>query len=67
MLRARKAVYADSEDLGIGTSYQMQISADMQTWTNHGAPFTATNSIWRSEEYWDVDNWGKLFFRLLPQ
>ena len=37
----------------------------MNSWTNHGSPFTATNSSMVYPQYWDVDNWGKLFFRLL--
>ena len=32
-----------------------------------GVPFTATNSYWRSTNYWDVDNWNKLFFRFQVQ
>jgi hypothetical protein len=33
-------------------------------WTNYGSVFTATNTIWRTTNYWDVDNWSELFFRL---
>ena len=64
ILNVKKAVYLDSPNLKVGTNYQIQVSGDLNTWTNHGAPFTATNSNWRSTNYWDVDNWGKLFFRL---
>jgi hypothetical protein len=66
LLTIRKAVYADSTDLTIGTAYQLQLSTDLVTWTNHGAPFNATNSTWRSD-YQDVENWGKLYLRLQPQ
>lgn len=64
ILNLRKAVYLDSPNLWVGTNYQVQVSADLNTWTNHDAAFTATNSTWRSTNYWDVDDWGSLFFRL---
>jgi hypothetical protein len=47
-----------------GLNYQLQVSADLNNWTNHGSVFTATNSIMDYPQYWDVDDWGKLFFRL---
>jgi hypothetical protein len=50
--------------LAVGINYQMQISADMSAWTNYGTPFTATNASMVYPQYWDVDNWGKLFFRV---
>lgn len=59
-----KAVKPALTDLVIGTNYQLQLSADMNTWTNSGSVFTATNSSMIYPQYWDVDNWGKLFFRL---
>jgi hypothetical protein len=59
-----KAVKPAFSDLLIGTSYQLQVSADLNTWTNQGSPFTATNSAMVYPQYWDVVNWGKLFFRL---
>jgi hypothetical protein len=64
ILNIRQAVYVDSSNLWVGTNYQLQVSTDLNTWTNSGTPFTATNSSWRSPNYWDVDNWGSLFFRL---
>lgn len=63
-IRLRKAVYVDSINVQAGTNYQLQASSDLITWTNHGASFTATNSIWRSPDYWDVDSWNALYFRL---
>lgn len=66
-LRVKKAVYVESPNLKVGTNYQLQLSTDLSTWTNSGAAFTATNSVWRSLNYWDVDNWNKLFFRLQAQ
>jgi hypothetical protein len=58
----RKAVYLEASNLRLGTNYQLQISSDLNTWTNTGSAFTATNSIWRSTNYWDVD-WNQLYFR----
>ncbi len=59
-----KAVKPAFHDLSLGTNYQLQVSADMFTWTNSGAPFSPTNTNMIYPQYWDVDNWGKLFFRL---
>lgn len=59
-----KAVKPSFSYLAIGTNYQLQVSGDMNTWTNHASPFTATNTSMVYPEYWDVENWGKLFFRL---
>jgi N-acetylneuraminic acid mutarotase len=61
LVRAVKPAFCD---LSCGFDYQLQISTDMTTWTNYGAPFTATNAAMAWPEYFDVDNWGKLFFRL---
>jgi hypothetical protein len=51
-------------DLLIGTNYQLQISGDLNTWTNQGAVFMATNSTMTYPQYWIVNNWSQLFFRL---
>ena len=59
-----KAVKPSFSDLGIGTNYQLQVSGDLNTWTNQGSPFMATNPTMTYPQYWDVDNWGKLFFRV---
>ncbi len=64
ILNIRKAVYVDTSNLWVGANYQLQVSTDLFAWTNSGASFTATNSTWRSTNYWDVDNWDSLFFRL---
>jgi hypothetical protein len=66
LLVLRKAVYAEAADLVPGLSYQLQLSNDLQVWTNSGSAFTATNSAWRSD-YQDVDNSERLYFRLQPQ
>lgn len=59
-----KAVKPSFTGLSIGTNYQLRVSGDMNTWTNEGAPFTATstNMVWT--EYFDVNNWNSLYFRL---
>jgi hypothetical protein len=59
-----KAVKPSFSDLFLGTNYQLQVSGDLNTWTNQGAVFTATNTGMVYPQYWDVNNWGKLFFRL---
>jgi hypothetical protein len=59
-----KAVRPSFSNLITGGSYQLQVSGDLNTWTNHGSTFSATNVTIIYPEYWDVDNWGKLFFRL---
>jgi hypothetical protein len=66
-INVQKAVYLDSANMSIGTNYQLQVSSDLINWTNYGAVFTATNSSWRSTNYWDVANWNQLFFRLQQQ
>jgi len=59
-----KAVKPSFSELWPGTNYQLQVSSDMTNWTNEGLPFTATNSSMLYPQYWDVDNWSQLFFRL---
>ena len=66
LLVLRRAVYAEAAGLVVGMGYQPQLSSNLQTGTNSGAAFTATNSVWRSN-YEDVENRDKLFFRLQPQ
>jgi hypothetical protein len=62
-----KAVKLSLSGLRVGTNYQLQVSGNLTTWTNEGAPFIATNSSMIYPQYWDVDNWDKLFFRVLAQ
>ena len=59
-----RAVTTSFSDLLVGTNYQLQISGDLNTWTNQNSPFTATNPAMIYPQYWDVDSWNKLFFRL---
>jgi len=42
----------------------LQVSGNLTTWTNQGSVFTATNNNMVYPQYFDVDNWDKLFFRL---
>jgi hypothetical protein len=59
-----KAVKPSFSNLSLGTIYQLQVSSDLNTWTNQGAAFSATNTGMVYPQYWDVDNWEELFFRL---
>jgi len=59
-----KAVKPAFSSLLLGTNYQLQVSSDLVNWTNQGVVFTATNPTMVYPLYWDVDNWGQLFFRL---
>ena len=66
IVSVRKAVSPSFSNLYRGTNYQLQVSGDLTTWTNQGSPFTPTNTVMDYPQYFDVDNWGKLFFRLQP-
>jgi hypothetical protein len=59
-----KAVTVNFSGLLAGTNYQLQVSTDLNSWTNFGAPFTATNSFMNYSNYWNVSDWNQLFFRL---
>ena len=59
-----RAVKPSFSELSLSTNYQLQVSADLNTWTNQGSAFTATNTSMVYPQYWDVDNWNQLFFRL---
>jgi hypothetical protein len=59
-----KSVKPSFSYLVLGTNYQLQVSSDLITWTNQGSVFTATNSNMIYPQYFDVDNWNQLFFRL---
>jgi multidrug transporter EmrE-like cation transporter len=51
-------------NLAVGTDYQLQVSTDLNSWTNFGAAFTATNSFMIYTNNWNVSDWNQLFFRL---
>jgi hypothetical protein len=59
-----KAVRPSFADLTFGMTYQLQVSPDLNTWTNAGPPFTATNTSMVYPQYWDAANWNQLFFQL---
>ncbi len=59
-----KAVKPYFTGLALGTNYQLQISADITGWTNQSAPFTAPNTSMIYPQYWDVDGWNQLYFRV---
>jgi hypothetical protein len=59
-----KAVKPSFRNLTLTTNYQLQISGDLNTWTNYGGAFTATNTSMVYPQYFDVDNWNSLFFRV---
>ena len=59
-----KAVKPSFSYLRLGNNYQLQVSGDLNTWTNQGTAFTATNTSMVYPQYWDVANWNQLFFRL---
>ena len=64
IISLRKAVSPSFSNLYPGTNYQLQVSTDLSTWTNNGSQFTPTNSVMDYPQYFDVDNWNRLFFRL---
>jgi hypothetical protein len=59
-----KAVAPTFSGMWVGSNYQLQVSIDLLNWTNQGAVFTATNSTSVYSQYFQVDNWNQLFFRL---
>jgi len=61
----KKAVKPSFSDLFVGTNYQLQVSSGLNTWTNQGSPFPATFPSMDYPQYFDVDDWSQLFFRLL--
>jgi hypothetical protein len=60
----KKAVQPSFSNLLLGTSYQLQVSTDLNTWTNSGSPFSPTTNVMDYPQYFNVDNWNDLFFRL---
>jgi hypothetical protein len=63
LLKAVKPLFSK---LVTGSTYQLQHSADMANWTNAGFAFEATDTEMVYPQYWDVDNWYGLFFRVIP-
>jgi len=59
-----KAVKPSFSNLYLGTKYKLQVSDDLLTWYDQGPPFTATSTEMDYPEYYDVDFWNQLYFRL---
>ena len=59
-----KALRPSFRNLALTTNYQLQVSTDMNSWTNYGAAFTPTNETMLYPEYFDVGDWDRLFYRL---
>ncbi len=59
-----KVVQPSFSNLLLGTNYQLQVSTDLSMWTNNGSPFSPTNTIMDYPQYFDVENWNSLYFRL---
>jgi hypothetical protein len=59
-----KSVKPSFSNLSLSTNYQLQVSSDLINWTNQGSVFMATNSNMVYPQYFDVNNWNSLFFRL---
>ena len=51
-------------ELGLSNLYQLQISGDLNNWTNFGPAFTATNSNMVYPAGWELNGSDHLFFRL---
>jgi hypothetical protein len=62
--KAANAVWPKVNNLLLSHQYQLQVSSDLNNWTNQGSPFTATTTNMDYPQYWDVHNVGRLFFRL---
>lgn len=59
-----KIVQPSFSNLSLATNYQLQVSTDLNVWTNSGSAFTATNTSMVYPQYFGVENWNQLFFRL---
>lgn len=48
-----------------GLRYELQVSEDLSTWVNHGAPFEAPVGDAVSQDVWTVEASPRRYFRLL--
>ena len=64
LIRGLEAVKPSFKDLSLGTTYQLQLSPDLKTWSNAGPAFTPTNSSQVYAQPFDVTHGNQLFFRL---
>ena len=51
-------------NLTLGANYQLQVLGDFKSWTNSGSAFMTTNSAMIYPQYFEVDSFERLFFRL---
>jgi hypothetical protein len=59
-----RAIRLDHEFVRAGTNYQLQVSHDLNSWTNLGSPFTATSST--NSQYLDVGDWNAFYRLIVP-
>jgi hypothetical protein len=59
-----QAVMPSFSNLTLGSNYQLQVSGNLNTWTNQGSEFIATNTSMSYPQYFNVSNWSQLYFRL---
>jgi multidrug transporter EmrE-like cation transporter len=64
LLNLTNVVTVSFANLVVGMDYQLQVSTDLNSWTNFGAAFTATDSFMIYTNKWNVSDWNQLFFRL---
>jgi hypothetical protein len=64
LIRGLGTVTPSFGSLQLGTSYQLQVSIDLNTWTKTGSAFTATSASEAYPQPFDVTGNGQLFFRL---
>ncbi len=62
-----KAVQPTFWNLTISNTYQLQTSANLVVWKDYGVPFVATNTAMDYQQFWLVDDWDSVFFRLAPR
>jgi hypothetical protein len=63
-LDIKKAVYLTFTSLNVGYYYQLQVSTNLTDWTDFGSPFFSATNTMTLTNYWNVDDWNQLFFRL---
>lgn len=61
----KKAVYYSATNLTAGQLYKLQLSSDLENWVDHGLPFIANETNWKSSTSCEVDNYDSLYFRLI--
>jgi hypothetical protein len=61
-----KAVRPAFTNLYVGTNYQLETSRNLVNWSNSGPIFVATNTSVVYPQYFNVDAWNELFFRVQP-